>query len=108
MPIPVQALIVHSPHSAAMDCCRRACYTENMEELRDLVNVSPEIMWGTPVIKGTRVPVKALFDYLAKGHSITEFLDDFPTVEESQALAIVSLAGSEFLTHIQSHENFAR
>jgi len=58
----------------------------------DLINCDPEIMSGTPVFRGTRVPIKALFDYLAGDETINEFLDDFPTVERSQAIGLLELA----------------
>ena len=46
-------------------------------------------MSGTPVFVGTRVPVQSLLDYLAGGHSLEEFLDDFPTVRSEQAVALL-------------------
>ncbi|HEX6087785.1 MAG TPA: DUF433 domain-containing protein [Thermoanaerobaculia bacterium] len=49
-------------------------------------------MGGTPCFRGTRVPVKTLFDYLAHGHPLAGFLDDFPTVYEEQALAALEEA----------------
>jgi uncharacterized protein (DUF433 family) len=52
----------------------------------------PEILGGTPVFRGTRVPVKTLFDYLMGGDRLAEFLDDFPTVTEAQALAVLKAA----------------
>ena len=53
------------------------------------VNIDPEIMSGTPVFLGTRVPIQALIDNLADGVSLDEFLDNFPTVSREQALAII-------------------
>ena len=44
------------------------------------VSIDPEIMSGTPVFAGTRVPVQNLFDYIEGGEDLTEFLDDFPSV----------------------------
>lgn len=49
-------------------------------------------MSDTPVFRGTRVPIKALFDYLEGDETLNEFLDDFPTVEHSQAVALLNLA----------------
>jgi uncharacterized protein (DUF433 family) len=46
----------------------------------DLITIDEDIMHGVPVFKGTRVPMETLFDYLATGDGIDEFLDDFPTV----------------------------
>ena len=59
---------------------------------RSIINQDPEILGGTPVFMGTRVPVKALFDYLGAGDNLGEFLDDFPSVRKEQALALLELA----------------
>lgn len=55
----------------------------------EIISRSPEIMSGTPVFAGTRVPVQAIIDYLAGGHPLEEFLDDFPTVRREQALELL-------------------
>ena len=52
----------------------------------------PEILGGTPVFRGTRVPVKALLDYLEGGHPLSDFLDDFPTVSRAQAVEVLEHA----------------
>ena len=52
------------------------------------ITIDPEIVSGTPVFKGTRVPVEALLDNLAAGVSLDEFLDNFPSVAREQALAV--------------------
>ncbi|MBN9493524.1 DUF433 domain-containing protein [bacterium] len=57
------------------------------------IAIDPEIMRGTPVFKGTRVPVKILFDYLAGGDSIDEFLLDFPGVGRDQVASVLDAAG---------------
>ncbi|HWD25876.1 MAG TPA: DUF433 domain-containing protein [Rhizomicrobium sp.] len=54
-----------------------------------VVNVDPEIMSGTPVFRGTRVPVRTLIDYLEAGDSIDRFLDGFPTVRREQVIAFL-------------------
>ena len=54
-----------------------------------IISRSPDIMSGTPVFAGTRVPVQTIIDYLAGGHSLDEFLDDFPTVRREQALELL-------------------
>jgi uncharacterized protein (DUF433 family) len=59
---------------------------------RDLITVDPEIMGGTAVFEGTRVPVKAPFDYLADSLSIDYFLDTFPSVPRESAIAIITRA----------------
>jgi uncharacterized protein (DUF433 family) len=56
------------------------------------ISVSPEILGGTPVFSGTRVPVQTLFDYLEAGDSIDEFLDGFPSVSREQVLSFLELA----------------
>ncbi|MGK7928350.1 MAG: DUF433 domain-containing protein [Spirulina sp.] len=53
------------------------------------ISTSPEIMSGTPVFTGTRVPVQTFWDYLKAGESINDFLDGFPTVTREQAIALL-------------------
>ena len=57
-----------------------------------VIHRDPEILGGTPVFVGTRVPVQALFDYLEGQQSLDEFLDDFPTVTRGQAVAVLEQA----------------
>ena len=57
-----------------------------------IVHSDPGILGGTPVFVGTRVPVKTLYDYLAGGDSLDEFLEDFPSVSREQAVAALELA----------------
>jgi uncharacterized protein (DUF433 family) len=57
-----------------------------------VVSRNPEIMGGTPVFSGTRVPVQTLLDYLEAGDSIDEFLDGFPTVTREQVIAFLEQA----------------
>ena len=52
----------------------------------------PEIMGGTPVFVGTRVPVQTLLDYLEAGDSLDLFLEDFPSVSREQVVAVLELA----------------
>jgi len=58
-----------------------------MKARSTVVHSDPEILGGTPVFVGTRVPVKSLLDYLEAGHPLDEFLDDFPSVSREQAVA---------------------
>ena len=60
--------------------------------VRELILIDPEILGGTPVFKGTRVPVESLFDHLEAGVALNEFLDDFPSVSKEQAVAALELA----------------
>ena len=55
-----------------------------------LISIDPDILGGTPVFLGTRVPVETLFDYLSGGDSLDLFLSDFPTVKRDQAIAVLS------------------
>jgi uncharacterized protein (DUF433 family) len=57
-----------------------------------VVHVDPEILGGTPVFVGTRVPAKTLFDYLEAGDPLADFLTDFPSVTREQAVAALELA----------------
>lgn len=66
-------------------------------ELKELINIDPEVLGGQPVFKGTRVPVETLFDHLETGVSLDEFLEDFPTVSKEQAVATLEIA-NKFLT----------
>ncbi|HET9493084.1 MAG TPA: DUF433 domain-containing protein [Chloroflexia bacterium] len=58
----------------------------------ELITRDPEIMSGTPVFKGTRVPIKTLIDYLEAGQTLDDFLESFPTVDREQATALLELA----------------
>jgi uncharacterized protein (DUF433 family) len=60
-----------------------------LDELKGVVHSDPEIMGGTPVFVGTRVPLQNLIDYLEGGESIEDFLDAFPTVKREQAIAVI-------------------
>jgi uncharacterized protein (DUF433 family) len=57
-----------------------------------VVRSDPDILGGNPVFVGTRVPVQALIDYIEGGHSLNEFLDDFPTVTREVAVAALEQA----------------
>ncbi len=58
----------------------------------DVIHIDPEILGGTPVFNGTRVPVESLFMHLEKGISIDEFLEDFPSVTRGQVVAVLEIA----------------
>lgn len=60
-----------------------------LEDLHDVVHSDPNIMGGTPVFVGTRVPFQNLIDYLEGGESIEDFLDGFPSVKREQVLAVL-------------------
>jgi len=64
-----------------------------------VVHSDPDILGGTPVFVGTRVPVKSLYDYLEAGDSLDEFLEGFPSVTREQAIAALELARSMTEAH---------
>ncbi len=64
-----------------------------MPSTSPIIHSDPEILGGTPVFAGTRVPLRALLDYLEAGDSLTEFLEDFPSVTREQAIAALRHAG---------------
>jgi len=57
--------------------------------MSDVVLQDPDILGGEPAFKGTRVPVKSLFDHLEAGDSIEVFLDGFPSVSREQVIAVI-------------------
>lgn len=59
---------------------------------QQVIHSDPEILGGTPVFVGTRVPVRNLIDYLEGGDSLDEFLDNFPSVSREQAVAVLEMA----------------
>jgi uncharacterized protein (DUF433 family) len=63
-----------------------------MRSVELVVHRDPEILGGTPVFVGTRVPLKNLLDYLAAGETLDRFLDDFPSVTRAQAVAVLEIA----------------
>jgi uncharacterized protein (DUF433 family) len=70
-----------------------------MTTIPNPVHRDPDILGGTPVFVGTRVPVQTLLDYLEAGDSITEFLEDFPSVSRDQTVAALRLAKQMLLAH---------
>jgi len=70
-----------------------------------LIQRDPEIMSGTPVFAGTRVPVQTFIDYLSAGDSLEDFLDDFPTVSRERAIAVLNVALESLLS--QTNESAA-
>ena len=62
-----------------------------------IVHSDPNILGGVPVFVGTRVPVQALIDYIEGGHSLNEFLDDFPTVTRDIVIAALEQAKAHLI-----------
>jgi uncharacterized protein (DUF433 family) len=71
------------------------------------INIDPEILGGTPVFIGTRVPIQTIFDYLEGGEDVNEFLDDFPSVSKAAALEVLEMAKKSMTTEKMLDENFA-
>jgi uncharacterized protein (DUF433 family) len=68
--------------------------------LKDIIHSDPEILGGTPVFVGTRVPVRILLDYLEGGDPLEDFLDNYPSVSREQAVAFLEEAGKAALAQI--------
>ncbi len=64
-----------------------------MRDLASVIHSDPEILSGTTVFRGTRVPVRILFEFLAAGDSLDKFLDAYPSVSREQATAVLEAAG---------------
>ena len=67
-----------------------------------VIHSDPEILSGTPVFVGTRVPAQSLFDYLEGGDTLDEFLRQFPSVRREQAIAALELARDSVLNSARS------
>lgn len=73
-----------------------------MPQLENPVATDPEILGGTPVFAGTRVPVRNLLDVLAAGRTLDEFVEDYPSVSREQAVAVIELARQALLAGARS------
>ena len=63
-----------------------------MRSVKNLITIDKQIVSGTPVFKGTRVPVRALFTYMRKGYPLDEFFIDFPSVSKEHAQEVIAVA----------------
>jgi len=70
--------------------------------LSSVVHSDPDILGGTPVFVGTRVPVRTLIEYLEGGDTLDEFLDHFPSVTREQAVAVLEAASTMLTAHAHS------
>jgi uncharacterized protein (DUF433 family) len=75
--------------------------------LPDVIWVDPERLSGTPCFRGTRVPVKNLFDYIEGGDSLDDFLDAFAGVTREQAVKVLELAQTSLLKGLSPRETVA-
>ncbi|MBV9555218.1 MAG: DUF433 domain-containing protein [Alphaproteobacteria bacterium] len=67
-----------------------------------VIHSDPEILGGTPVFVGTRVPLRNLIDYLERGYNLDEFIDDFPSVSREQVVAALEAASEVLLARAHS------
>jgi len=72
------------------------------DRLVTVIHQDPEIMGGTPVFVGTRVPFQTLLDYLKAGDPLGEFLEDFPSVSRDQAVAALEQAKDALIARAHS------
>lgn len=66
-------------------------------EDQQVIHSDPEILGGTPIFSGTRVPIRSLFDHLEGGDSIDDFLEGFPSVSRDQVIALLEMSQSRVL-----------
>jgi uncharacterized protein (DUF433 family) len=64
---------------------------------KKIIDSDPEVLGGTPVFRGTRVPIKSLFDHLEAGDSIDDFLEGFPSVRRDQVIALLEISQTRVL-----------
>lgn len=77
-----------------------AVYSEAVMDPRQIVHSDPDILGGTPVFAGTRVPVDALIDFLEGGDTIEDFLENYPGVSREQAVAFLEEASRALIAKI--------
>ena len=73
-----------------------------MPSIVAVIHSDPDILGGTPVFVGTRVPFRNLIDYLERNHSLEEFLDSFPSVSREQAVAALEAAHEAVSNHART------
>lgn len=78
---------------------------QTTQAFKDIITCNPRIMSGTPVFKNTRVPIKNLIDYLEAGDNLDEFLEDFPSVNRTQAVQALELAKEILLTQAHAYSD---
>ena len=76
--------------------------------IEDVIWIDPERQGGEPCFINTRIPIKILFDYLAGGDPLEEFLEGFPPVTREQAEKVLELAKNYFIDFLVSSENTSR
>jgi uncharacterized protein (DUF433 family) len=71
-------------------------------DIRDIITIDPDTLGGTPVFKGTRVPVRTLFEYLEDNYTLDEFLECFPSVTAQMAHRVLERSESALLAPARS------
>ncbi len=71
------------------------------------ISIDPEVMSGTAVFAGTRVPIQTIFDYIEAGDDLEVFLEDFPSVTKEAALNVLEMAKTSLTSEKVLNENFA-
>lgn len=69
-------------------------------DLSQVVSIDPEVLGGTPVFAGTRVPIQSLFDHLEAGDGIGDFLEGFPSVKRQQVIAVLEESRHHLLSPV--------
>jgi len=100
--MPHQTLAEAGFSHVGTDACPRNLFGLTLVLMSDLVvSISPEVMGGTPVFAGTRVPVQTLFEYVEAGDTIDDFLVGFPTVTREQVLVLLETAKGKVLEEVK-------
>ena len=99
-------MFAQNHHALILQLSRKLEGLHCVLQMTDLITIDPGTLGGTPVFKGTRVPVESMFGHLKKGISLDEFLDDFPSVTREQALRVIEAAGHQFGQQLE-HETVA-
>lgn len=92
--IPLMRCVARKPAGQGLQerCRTSARIATGLPMLATVIHSDPDILGGTPVFVGTRVPFRNLIDYLERNHSLDEFLDSFPSVSREQAVAALEAA----------------
>jgi len=73
-----------------------------------IISINKEVLSGTPVFQGTRVPIKNLFDYIETGNTLEKFLEEFPSVSREQAISLMELAENILISNALIYEDIDR
>jgi len=78
-----------SEYGSAIEVYRTGRILGHNRSMQEAITRDPEVMHGTPVFRGTRVPVQTLFDYIENGETLDEFLEGFPTISRELAVQVL-------------------